>query len=84
MPVVRNIVMLLTLGADLHITPVTTRLEDHQSSWPTEGFVKLLRGILSSGKQVHYPASPCFLGCPLCARHVGPTLESFPHLLTVC
>jgi hypothetical protein len=34
-------------------------------------------------RQVCYPGPPCFLGSPLCARDLGPTLESMAHFVTV-
>ena len=53
-------------------------------SEPREGFVKLSRAILSSGKRVSSSAPPYPLDGPLRARHLGPTLASIPPLLTVC
>jgi hypothetical protein len=47
------------------------------------GFVNLLRLKRSSDERVLLPASPHPLGGPLGACHVGPTRESFPHLLTI-
>jgi hypothetical protein len=52
-----------------------------RSIW--DGFVNLLCPRRSSGKRVPLPGPPCLLGSPLCARDLGPTRESLPHLLTV-
>ena len=48
-----------------------------------DGFVKLLRLRLSSGKRVPLPSPPHPLGSPLRARNFGPTRESVSHLLAV-
>ena len=50
---------------------------------PRRGFVNLLRLMPSSGTRGYSTGPPCLFGGPLCARHVSPTLESLPHLVTV-
>ena len=47
------------------------------------GFVNVLSLGLASDEQAAYSGSTCPLDNPLRPCNLGPTLESFPHLLAV-